>query len=116
MQNQYYLNGKPATFLQKLFGAIVGLGSLILFFMFGAIALVIGLGVAVVGGALLWWRTRSFRKAFREQMARAEAEARMQSDAMRNIYGDAYKPQNGSSNGEARSQKGELLEGEFKEL
>lgn len=108
MHNQYYLNGKPATFLQKVLGTLVGIGSLILFFTFGAIALIIGLGVALIGGVILWWRTRAFRKAFREQMARAQAEATMQSGAMHRESSQSHSP------GAAR--KGELLEGEFKEL
>lgn len=108
MSNQLYINGKPASLLQRILATIIGIGALVLFAFFGLAIFVIGLGIAVVLGIFIWWKTRKIRRQMNEEMQKAK----MQSCSGFSGFKDA---QNSHSSG-AAGKDGKLYEGEFKEL
>lgn len=105
MSNQLYINGKPASLLQRVLAAIVGIGALILFAFFGLTIFVIGLGITAVLGVYFWWKTRKIRRYINEEMQRAKMHSDAQSSAFKTN-------QHSQKTGDA----GNLYEGEYKEL
>ncbi|GGZ86317.1 hypothetical protein GCM10007161_17660 [Ignatzschineria indica] len=107
MSQQLYINGKPASLLQRILAAVIGIGALIVFAFFGLAVFVIGLGVTAVLAVIFFWKTRKIRKQVREGMARMQEEGNAD---FSQFYGQQQqRPQK-------ESKKGELYEGEYKEL
>lgn len=105
MSQQLYINGKPASLLQRILAAVIGIGALIVFAFFGLAVFVIGLGVTAVLAVIFFWKTRKIRKQVREEMARMQEEG--------GNFSQFYGQQPGRSK---EQKKGELYEGEYKEL
>ncbi len=105
-KQQLYINGKPASLLQQILAVILGIGALIVFAFFGLAIFVIGLGVTAVFAVYFFWKTRKVRKQFRSEMNRAKERAEAQG-----FTGQAEGASKGASSG-----KGQLYEGEYKEL
>ncbi|PWD82829.1 hypothetical protein [Ignatzschineria cameli] len=106
MSQQLYINGKPASLLQRILAAVIGIGALIVFAFFGLAVFVIGLGVTAVLAVIFFWKTRKIRKQVREEMARMQEEG-----------GGNFSQFYGQQPSRAKEQKkGELYEGEYKEL
>ena len=107
MSEQLYINGKPASLLQRILAAVIGIGALIVFAFFGLAVFVIGLGVTAVLAVIFFWKTRKIRKQVREEMARMQEEG---GSNFSQFYNQQQKQK------ESTSKKGELYEGEYKEL
>lgn len=105
MSNQLYINGKPASLLQRIVAAIVGVGALILFAFFGLVVFVIGLGITVILGLYFWWKTRKIRRHINEEMQRAKTQAEA-----------AFSESKNTQNSQGVRKDGNLYEGEYKEL
>lgn len=105
MSNQLYINGKPASLFQRIVAAVIGVGALVLFAFFGLAIFVIGLGVTVIVGLYLWWKTRKIRRQLNEEMQRAKMQASAGFSETQNMK---QKPEAGKD--------GNLYEGEYKEL
>ena len=106
MSKQLYINGKPASLLQQIIAVIVGIGALVVFAFFGLAIFVIGLGVTAIFAVYFFWKTRKVRKQFREEMNRVKERSSEQgftNSSTANSEGNAAK-------------KGQLFEGEYKEL
>lgn len=67
-----YLTPPPRSPLARALAAVVGALVLVGAFMVGMVAFVILLGVGLVGGAWVWFRTRHLRRAINEA---AQAQA-----------------------------------------
>ncbi|MHC5225553.1 hypothetical protein [Ignatzschineria sp. LJL83] len=106
MSRQLYINGKPASLLQRILAVIIGIGALILLAFFGLAILVIGLGITAVLGIFFWWKTRKIRKQFKEELNKANNQA------SQSPFSEAQNV-NDIKSGE---KKGKLYEGEYKEL
>ncbi len=61
-----YLTPPPRSPLARAAAAVLGALALVGAFMVGAVAFLVLLGVALVGGAWVWFRTRDVRKTLRE--------------------------------------------------
>lgn len=106
MSRQLYINGKPASLLQRILAVIIGIGALILFAFFGLAILIIGLGITAVLGIFFWWKTRKIRKQFKEELNKASNQS------SQSPFSEAQNV-NGIKDGD---KKGKLYEGEYKEL
>lgn len=106
MSKQLYINGKPASLLQQIIAIIVGIGALVVFAFFGLAIFVIGLGVTAIFAVYFFWKTRKVRKQFREEMNRAKERAAEQ----------GFTQHNAMNSQEGSAKKGQLFEGEYKEL
>ena len=98
MQMKYisYNSANRTSLLQRAV-AVVGMAALAgVALMFSAVLLVLVLIALMVGGAIVWWKTRALRRQMREQMKNyPPSYANMERDVFR---GEAFK--------------GEVIEGE----
>lgn len=74
-------------FLQRIFGAALGIALFIAAFIFTSVILAVVASMALIVWAWLWWRTRALRRAVREEGSvviegeyRVERETRRQDD------------------------------------
>lgn len=107
--SQLRINGKPATLWQKILMAGIGIVSLIFTFTFGAVILLFLLIAGSIGALVFWWRTRQIRKILKAQMDEAQAAQTKFYDEMRQA--SQSSPKDGEND-----RRGNLYEGEYKEL
>lgn len=63
--------GRPSL-LAKVLAVVIGAALLVLGFAVSLVMLAVALGVAIVVGGFVWWKTRDLRKQLREQAMRAQ--------------------------------------------
>lgn len=123
MSNQLYIDGKPASLMQRIATTIIAVASLVFFAFFGVAIFLIGLAIALVFGGYFWWKVRKVRKQVEEGLRQAQARGEMNGNMngnMNNMYGFTQNNQNNS--GQAASVQpngkgdGKLYEGEYREL
>jgi len=90
----------PPGVLARVLGLAVGAVVLVASLIFSVVVFAILLGVAVLGGAYLWWRTRELRRQIREQMQAQDA-------------GRGAMPGGASDAGRPPATDDNVLEGDF---
>ena len=119
MSNQLYIDGKPASVMQRIATTIIAVASLIFFAFFGVAIFLIGLAIALVFGGYFWWKVRKVRKQMEEGLRQAQARGEM-NGSMNNMYGFTQNSQNKSGHGVGGQPSGKgdgkLYEGEYREL
>lgn len=117
MSNQLYINGKPASLMQRIATTIIAVASLVFFAFFGVAIFLIGLAIALVFGGYFWWKIRKVRKQMEEGLRQAQAQGAMNGDNLSGFAQNtqAQSGQSQSANGD-RKAEGKLYEGEYREL
>lgn len=123
MSNQLYIDGKPASLMQRIAATIIAVVSLVFFAFFGIAIFLIGLAIALVFGGYFWWKVRKVRKQMEEGLRQAQVRGEMNGN-MNNMYGFTQNNQNNPGQGDSTEPNGtvdgkangKLYEGEYREL
>lgn len=99
-----YLTPPPRSPLARALAAIVGAVLLVAAFMIGMVAFVVLLGVGLVTGAWLWFRTRHLRREIEAAASRREDPSRDPGDAIEGEYSVVSRDDGGDDGADTRDR------------
>lgn len=86
---------QPASPLTRLLSSMAAIALLVVGFMFSIVAAVFILGLLLIAGLYLWWKTRDVRKLMRDAQKQAAAQHAAQDEHRHTSHEQAAEPRSG---------------------